>query len=157
MPGASSILYEGSPDFPDLGRWWSIIEQFGVSVFYTAPTAIRMFMKTGEAFVKKYDLSSVRVLASVGEPLNPEAYMWFRKNIGADQSPIIDTWWQTETGCHVIAPLCMTPEKPGSVCFPLPGMNTDIYDEDANSVALGYGGNIVQKTLAIHASCLLQR
>ncbi|NPV61584.1 MAG: acetate--CoA ligase [Methanotrichaceae archaeon] len=144
--GASSILYEGSPDFPDLGRWWSIIEQYGVSVFYTAPTAIRMFMKTGEAFVKKYDLSTVRILASVGEPLNPEAYMWFRKNIGADQAPIIDTWWQTETGCHVIAPLAMTPEKPGSVTFPLPGMNTDIFDEDANSVPLGYGGNIVQKT-----------
>jgi acetyl-CoA synthetase len=144
--GASSILYEGSPDFPDLGRWWSIIEQYGVSVFYTAPTAIRMFMKTGEAFVKKYDLSSVRVLASVGEPLNPEAYIWFRKNIGADQAPIIDTWWQTETGCHVIAPLVMTPEKPGSVAFPLPGFNADIFDEEANSVPLGYGGNIVNKT-----------
>jgi acetyl-CoA synthetase len=83
--GASSILYEGSPDFPDLGRWWSIIEQYGVSILYTAPTAIRMFMKTGEAFVKKYDLSTIRILASVGEPLNPEAYMWYRKNIGAEE------------------------------------------------------------------------
>jgi acetyl-CoA synthetase len=144
--GASSILYEGSPDFPDLGRWWSIIEQYGVSVFYTAPTAIRMFMKTDEGYVKKYDLSSIRILASVGEPLNPEAYIWFRKNIGADQSPIMDTWWQTETGCHVIAPLPMTPEKPGSVAFPLPGFNADIFDEESNSVPLGYGGNIVNKT-----------
>ncbi|MCK9565501.1 MAG: acetate--CoA ligase [Methanothrix sp.] len=142
--GASSILYEGSPDFPDLGRWWSIVEQYGVSVFYSAPTAVRMFMKSGVEFVKKYDLSTIRILASVGEPLNPEAYMWFRKNIGSDQAPIMDTWWQTETGCHVVAPLAMTPEKPGSVCFPLPGMNTDIYDEDANSVPLGFGGNIVQ-------------
>jgi acetyl-CoA synthetase len=144
--GATTILYEGSPDFPDLGRWWSIIEKYGVSILYTAPTAIRMFMKTGEAFVKKYNLSTIRILASVGEPLNPEAYMWYRKNIGADQAPIIDTWWQTETGCHVISPLVMTPEKPGSVCFPLPGFNVDIFDEDANSVPLGYGGNIVQKT-----------
>ncbi|MBN1323443.1 MAG: acetate--CoA ligase [Methanotrichaceae archaeon] len=144
--GATSILYEGSPDFPNLGRWWSIIEEYGVSVFYTAPTAIRMFMKAGDQWPAKYNLKCVRILASVGEPLNPEAYMWFRKNIGADQAPIIDTWWQTETGCHVIAPLPMTPEKPGSVAFPLPGFNTDIFDEEANSVPLGYGGNIVQKT-----------
>jgi len=144
--GATNILYEGSPDFPNLGRWWSIIEEYGVSVFYTAPTAIRMFMKAGDQWPAKYNLKCIRILASVGEPLNPEAYMWFRKNIGADQAPIIDTWWQTETGCHVIAPLPMTPEKPGSVAFPLPGFNTDIFDEEANSVPLGYGGNIVQKT-----------
>ncbi|MCX8207557.1 MAG: acetate--CoA ligase [Methanothrix sp.] len=144
--GATSILYEGAPDYPDIGRWWSIIEEYGVSVFYTAPTAIRMFMKAGDQWPKKYNLKSIRILASVGEPLNPEAYVWFRNNIGGGQAPIIDTWWQTETGCHVIAPLPMTPEKPGSVAFPLPGFNTDIYDEDGNSVPLGYGGNIVQKT-----------
>jgi acetyl-CoA synthetase len=144
--GATSILYEGAPDYPDFGRWFSIIQEHKVSVFYTAPTAIRMFMKAGEQWPQKYDLSSLRLLGSVGEPINPEAWIWYRKYFGSDRCPIMDTWWQTETGCFVVSPLPITPLKPGSPTFPLPGFNTDIYDEDANPVPPGQGGNIVNPT-----------
>jgi len=144
--GATSILYEGSPDYPDFGRWFKIIEENKVSVFYTAPTAIRMFMKAGEEWPKKYDLSSLRLLGTVGEPINPEAWIWYRKFFGADKCPIMDTWWQTETGCFLVSPLPITPLKPGSPTFPLPGFNIDIYDEDANPVPPGSGGNIISMT-----------
>ncbi|MCQ8902791.1 MAG: acetate--CoA ligase [Methanothrix sp.] len=144
--GATSILYEGAPDYPDFGRWFSIIQEHKVSVLYTAPTAIRMFMKAGEQWPQKYDLSSLRLLGSVGEPINPEAWVWYRKYFGGDRCPIMDTWWQTETGCFVVSPLPITPLKPGSPTFPLPGFNTDIYDEDANPVPSGMGGNIVNTT-----------
>jgi acetyl-CoA synthetase len=144
--GITSVMYEGSPDFPDFGRWFEIIQEHKVSVLYTAPTAVRMFMKQGEQWPEKFDRSSVRLLGSVGEPLNPEAYIWYRKYFGNETSPIMDTWWQTESGCHVISPLPITPCKPGSVAFPLPGFNTDIFDEEGNSVELGAGGNIVNPT-----------
>ncbi|MEA2046170.1 MAG: acetate--CoA ligase [Euryarchaeota archaeon] len=144
--GVTSIIYEGSPDYPDFGRWYEIIQDHKVSVYYTAPTAIRMLMKQGSEWPEKYDLSSIRLLGSVGEPLNPEAYVWYRKNFGYDNCPIMDTWWQTETGCFVISPMPMTPCKPGSVAYPLPGFNATIYDEEANEVPLGEGGNIVNPT-----------
>jgi acetyl-CoA synthetase len=144
--GATSIMYEGAPDFPDFGRWFQIMEENKVSVFYTAPTAIRMFMKAGDQWAKKHDISSLRLLGSVGEPINPEAWMWYRKNFGADKLQIMDTWWQTETGTFLVSPLPITPLKPGSPTFPLPGFNIDILDEDANPVPAGTGGNIVSNT-----------
>ncbi|MHC1631079.1 MAG: acetate--CoA ligase [Methanotrichaceae archaeon] len=144
--GVTSVMYEGSPDYPDFGRWFKIIQDYKISVLYTAPTAVRMLMKQGNEWPEKYDLSSIRLLGSVGEPLNPEAYIWYRKYFGNDRSPIMDTWWQTESGCFVISPLPMTPCKPGSVAFPLPGMNTTVYDESGEEVPLGAGGNIVNKT-----------
>ncbi len=144
--GVTGIMYEGSPDFPDFGRWWKLIQDHKVTVLYTAPTAIRMFMKQGPEWPAKYNLSSLRLLGSVGEPINPEAWMWYYRVIGHERCPIVDTWWQTETGCFVISPLPMTPCKPGSVAYPLPGFNTTIYDEDGNEVPLGEGGNIVNPT-----------
>ncbi|MBN1324521.1 MAG: acetate--CoA ligase, partial [Methanotrichaceae archaeon] len=144
--GATSILYEGSPDYPDFGRWFQIIQDHKVSVFYTAPTAVRMFMKAGAEWPKKYDLSSLRLLGSVGEPINPEAWMWYREHFGGGKLQIMDTWWQTETGTFLVSPLPITPLKPGSATFPLPGFNIDIYDEDANPVPPGSGGNIVSAT-----------
>ncbi|HQE87737.1 MAG TPA: acetate--CoA ligase, partial [Methanothrix sp.] len=144
--GTTSILYEGAPDFPDFGRWFKIIQDNKVSKFYTAPTSIRMFMKAGEQWPKKYDLSSLKLLGSVGEPINPEAWIWYRQHFGGDKLQIMDTWWQTETGCFLVAPLPITPLKPGSPTFPLPGFNIDILDEDANPVPPGNGGNIVSNT-----------
>ena len=144
--GATSMMYEGAPDFPDFGRWFKIIQDNKVSVFYTAPTAIRMFMKAGDQWPKTHDISSIRLLGSVGEPINPEAGMWYRKNFGADKCQIMDTWWQTETGTFLVSPLPITPLKPGSPTFPLPGFNIDILDEDANPVMPGTGGNIVSNT-----------
>jgi len=144
--GATSMMYEGAPDFPDFGRWFKIIQDNKVSVFYTAPTAIRMFMKAGDQWPKTHDISSIRLLGSVGEPINPEAWMWYRKNFGADKCQIMDTWWQTETGTFLVSPLPITPLKPGSPTFPLPGFNIDILDEDANPVMPGTGGNIVSNT-----------
>jgi acetyl-CoA synthetase len=144
--GATSMMYEGAPDFPDFGRWFKIIQDNKVSVFYTAPTAIRMFMKAGEKWAKDYDISSLRLLGSVGEPINPEAWMWYRKHFGADKLQIMDTWWQTETGTFLVSPLPITPLKPGSPTFPLPGYNIDILDEDANPVPAGTGGNISSST-----------
>jgi acetyl-CoA synthetase len=144
--GATSIMYEGAPDFPDFGRWFKIIQDNKVSVFYTAPTAIRMFMKAGEKWAKDYNISSLRLLGSVGEPINPEAWIWYRKHFGGDKCQIMDTWWQTETGTFLVSPLPITPLKPGSATFPLPGFNIDILDEDANPVAPGTGGNIVSNS-----------
>ena len=144
--GATSMMYEGAPDFPDFGRFFKIIQDNKVSVFYTAPTAIRMFMKAGEKWAKDYDISSIRLLGTVGEPINPEAWMWYREHFGAGKCQIMDTWWQTETGTFLVSPLPITPLKPGSATFPLPGFNIDILDEDANPVPAGSGGNIVSTT-----------
>jgi len=144
--GATSMIYEGSPDFPDFSRWFKIISENKVSVLYTAPTAVRMFMKAGDQWPKTHDISCLRLLGSVGEPINPEAWMWYRNNFGGGKLQIMDTWWQTETGCFLVSPLPITPLKPGSPTFPLPGFNVDILDEDANPVPPGSGGNIVSNT-----------
>ena len=146
MLGVTSIMYEGSPDFPDFSRWWSIVEEHKVSVIYTAPTAIRMFMKAGEQWSAKHNLKSLRLLGTVGEPINPEAWMWYRKNIGRDELQIMDTWWQTETGTFINSPLPITPLKPGSCTFPLPGYNAEVWDESGHKVPTGQGGNVVINT-----------
>lgn len=134
MLGATSILYEGAPDYPAPDRWWSIIEKEKVTILYTSPTAIRMFMRFGEEYPRKHDLSSLRLLGSVGEPINPEAWRWYRKNIGGDKLQIMDTWWQTETGSFVISPLPITPLKPGSATHPLPGFSADVINQQGNKI-----------------------
>jgi acetyl-CoA synthetase len=142
--GATQVMYEGTPDSPHQGRWWEIVEKYGVTVFYTAPTAIRTFMKWGEEIPDKYDLSSLRVLGSVGEPINPEAWMWYRRVIGADRCPIVDTWWQTETGAIMISPLPgVTHTKPGSATVAVPGIGMDVVDDLGKSVPNGSGGYLV--------------
>lgn len=142
--GATSVIYEGTPDTPDKGRWWDIIQKYKVSIFYTAPTAIRTFMKWGDDIPARYDLSSLRVLGSVGEPINPEAYVWYRKHIGADRTPVVDTWWQTETGAIMISPLPgVTEGKPGAAMRPLPGIAADVVDDQGRSVPDGGGGFMV--------------
>ncbi len=142
--GATQVLYEGTPDTPHPGRWWEIVEKYGVTILYTAPTAIRSFMKLGRAIPKKFDLSSLRVLGSVGEPINPEAWMWYRKIIGGKTAPIVDTWWQTETGAIMISALPgVTETKPGSAQVPLPGISIDVVDEDGTHVGNGNGGLLV--------------
>ena len=139
--GASQVIYEGTPESPDWGRWWSIVEKYGVSILYTAPTAIRSFMKLGSEGPGKYDLSSIRVLGSVGEPINPEAWMWYRDVIGGGSAPIVDTWWQTETGGIMISPLPgVTTLKPGSAQIPLPGIEVKILDEDGKELGRGEPG-----------------
>ncbi len=144
--GATSVLYEGTPDFPDKDRWWSIIARYGVTILYTAPTAIRSHMKWGPEHAQKHDLSSLRLLGSVGEPINPEAWVWYRENIGGDRTPIVDTWWQTETGMVLITPLPgVTTLKPGSATRPFPGVAAAVYDERGNEVMPGGGGYLVLK------------
>ncbi len=143
--GATSLIYEGTPDYPDPGRVWSMVEKYDVSVFYTAPTTIRMFMKFGEKWPEKYDISSLRLLGSVGEPINPEAWIWYHKIIGNSKCPIMDTWWQTETGMHLITPLPISILKPGSAVKPFPTIVADIVDDDGNSVE-GGGGHLVIKS-----------
>ncbi|GAA4400182.1 acetate--CoA ligase [Fodinibacter luteus] len=129
--GATQVMYEGTPDTPHQGRWWELIEKYGVTVLYTAPTAIRTFMKWGDDIPAKFDLSSVRLLGSVGEPINPEAWLWYRKHIGGDRAPIVDTWWQTETGGIMISPLPgVTTLEPGSAQRPIPGIAAEILDDD---------------------------
>jgi len=143
---ATGILYEGSPDTPGWDRWWQIIEDYKVSILYCAPTAIRAFMKQGAQHPASHDLSSLRVLGSVGEPINPEAWLWYREHIGGNKAPIVDTWWQTETGQILITPLPgVTTTKPGSATFPFPGIAADVVDGDGNSVPLGGGGYLVLK------------
>lgn len=142
--GATEVLYEGTPDSPHQGRWWEIVQKYGVTVLYTAPTAIRACMKWGDDIPAKFDLSSLRVLGSVGEPINPEAWMWYRKHIGADATPIVDTWWQTETGGMMLSPLPgVTATKPGSAQVPLPGIAATVVDDDAREVPDGAGGYLV--------------
>ena len=144
--GATEIIFEGVPTYPDAGRFWKMIQDHKVSVFYTAPTAIRSLIKAGGDLPKKYDLKSLRILGTVGEPINPEAWMWYHETVGGGRCPIVDTWWQTETGGHMITPLPgATPTKPGSATFPLPGIITDIVDETGLSVGKGKGGILVIK------------
>jgi acetyl-CoA synthetase len=142
----TSILYEGAPNFPDKDRWWEIIEKYKVTILYTAPTAIRTFMKWGTDWPEKHDLSSLRLLGSVGEPINPEAWIWYQTNIGGGRCPVVDTWWQTETGMIMITPLPGAIDtKPGSATFPFPGVDADIVDNDGNSVGIPGGGYLVLK------------
>ncbi len=142
--GTTSVMYEGTPDTPHKGRWWDIVEQYGVTILYCAPTAIRTFMKWGSEIPEKADLSSLRLLGSVGEPINPEAYMWYRETIGGGRCPIVDTWWQTETGMLMISPLPgVTSGKPGSAMKALPGVSAAVVDDDGNSVEKGSGGYLV--------------
>jgi acetyl-CoA synthetase len=139
--GATQVIYEGTPDTPDWGRWWDIIQKYHVSIFYTAPTAIRSFMKLGDSVVSHYDLSSIRVLGSVGEPINPAAWLWYRKAIGYDQAPIVDTWWQTETGAIMVSPLPgITKTKPGSAQVPIPGIEIAVIDDDGKKLGPGQAG-----------------
>jgi acetyl-CoA synthetase len=143
---ATSVLYEGAPDTPSWERWWQIVEDYKVSILYTAPTAIRAFMKQGESLPAGHDLSSLRLLGSVGEPINPEAWTWYQRHIGGERCPIVDTWWQTETGHILITPLPgVTATKPGSATFPFPGIEADIVDAAGRSVPLGQGGYLVLK------------
>jgi acetyl-CoA synthetase len=138
--GATVIMYEGAPDFPDKDRFWDICERYGVTVFYTAPTAIRAFMKWGAEFPRRHDLSRLRLLGSVGEPINPEAWIWYHQHIGDGRCPIVDTWWQTETGAIAISPLPgVTETKPGSATRALPGFFADLLDADAKPIAQGGG------------------
>ncbi|MDQ1175389.1 acetate--CoA ligase [Microbacterium sp. SORGH_AS_0421] len=142
--GATQLLYEGTPDTPHPGRWWELIEKHGVTIFYTAPTAIRSFMKIGRDVPQKFDLSSLRLLGSVGEPINPEAWIWYREIIGADKTPIVDTWWQTETGAMMISALPgVTETKPGSAQVPIPGVSVAVVDEKGEPVGNGSGGLLV--------------
>jgi acetyl-CoA synthetase len=139
--GATQLIYEGTPDAPHHGRWWEIIQKYKVTILYTAPTAIRSFMKLGREIPDKFDLSSLRVLGSVGEPINPEAWMWYREVIGGNQAPIVDTWWQTETGAIMISPLPgITDTKPGSAQVPLPGIVVKVVGEDGVELERGQGG-----------------
>jgi len=138
--GATQVIYEGVPNFPGNDRLWSIVEKYGVTIFYTAPTAIRTFMKWGTQEPAKHDLSSLRVIGSVGEPINPEAWMWYRENIGRGDCPVVDTWWQTETGGIMISPLPgATTTKPGSATFPLPGVGAEVVDESGRTITKGGG------------------
>ncbi|MDQ4055312.1 MAG: acetate--CoA ligase [Actinomycetota bacterium] len=142
--GVTQVLYEGTPDSPERGRWWQIIADHKVTIFYTAPTAIRSFMKQGREIPDKHDMSSLRILGSVGEPINPEAYIWYRHVIGGDRTPVVDTWWQTETGMIMISPLPgVTHGKPGSAMIPIPGVAADVVTEEGEAVANGSGGYLV--------------
>jgi len=139
--GATQVIYEGTPDTPDWGRWWDIIQKYHVSIFYTAPTAIRSFMKLGDSVVSHYDLSSIRVLGSVGEPINPAAWLWYRKAIGYNRAPIVDTWWQTETGAIMVSPLPgITKTKPGSAQVPIPGIEIEVVNDDGKKLDPGQAG-----------------
>jgi acetyl-CoA synthetase len=142
--GATCVMYEGAPDYPDRDRFWAIVEKYRVTILYTAPTAIRAFMKWGESYPQRHDLSSLRLLGTVGEPINPEAWMWYHAHIGGGRCPIVDTWWQTETGMILITPLPgITATKPGSATRPFPGVFADILDEQGNPVPTGKGGYLV--------------
>ena len=142
--GATSIMYEGTPDTPHKGRWWEIIEKYRVTILYCAPTAIRTFMKWGADITENFDLSSLRLLGSVGEPINPEAYVWYRHYIGGDRTPVVDTWWQTETGMHMISPMPgVTEGKPGAAMKAVPGVAVDVVNDEAQSVPDGSGGYLV--------------
>jgi acetyl-CoA synthetase len=144
--GASVVMYEGSPDFPEKDRFWALVEKYGVTIMYTAPTSIRTFMRWGPEFPQQRDLSSLRLLGTVGEPINPEAWMWYQQYIGGGRCPIVDTWWQTETGMIMITPLPgIVATKPGSATRPFPGVEADIFDEAGQSVPNNTGGNLVIK------------
>ncbi len=142
--GATVVMYEGAPDWPDRDRYWQIVEKYGVTIFYTAPTSIRTFMKWGPEYVQRHRIDTLRLLGSVGEPINPEAWMWYHEHVGQGRCPIVDTWWQTETGCAMIAPLPgLVTTKPGSATRPVPGISADVFDEEGQSVPAGSGGYLV--------------
>ena len=144
--GATTVMYEGSPDYPDRDRFWAIVAKYAVTILYTAPTAIRTFMRWGEGYPQKHDMSSLRLMGTVGEPINPEAWVWYWQHIGGGRCPVVDTWWQTETGAMMIAPLPgITTLKPGSATKPFPGIQAEILDADGNPVGLGGGGYLVVK------------
>jgi acetyl-CoA synthetase len=144
--GTTGVMYEGTPDFPDRDRWWDIVERYKVDILYTAPTAIRTHMKWGPEYAQRHDLSSLRLLGSVGEPINPEAWVWYREHIGGDRAPVVDTWWQTETGMIMITPLPgVTTLKPGSATKPFPGVHAAVYSEAGEEVGPGGGGYLVLK------------
>ena len=144
--GATTLMFEGTPDYPGVDRFWDIVEKYGVTIFYTAPTAIRSFMKWGEEHPNKHDLSSLRLLGSVGEPINPEAWMWYYLHIGNSKCPVVDTWWQTETGCILITPLPgITTLKPGSATLPFPGIDVDIVNEKGKTIKEGAGYLVIKK------------
>jgi acetyl-CoA synthetase len=145
--GTTGVMYEGTPDFPDKDRWWEIVERYKVDILYTAPTAIRSHMKWGPEYAQKHDLSSLRLLGSVGEPINPEAWVWYHEHIGGGRCPVVDTWWQTETGMILITPLPgITTLKPGSATKPFPTIDVGVYDEQGNEVGPGGGGYLVLKS-----------
>ena len=142
--GCTSVMYEGAPNHPEKDRFWDIVERRKVTIFYTAPTAIRAFMGWGDEYPDKHDLTSLRLLGSVGEPINPEAWMWYHRKIGGERCPIVDTWWQTETGAIMISPLPgLTANKPGSASGPLPGISVKVVDEEGHDVPVGGGGFLV--------------
>src|SRR5690606_36208560 len=141
--GATSMMYEGAPNHPYPNRWWRIVEEYGITILYTAPTAIRGLMRFGDAWPNRHDLSSLRLLGSVGEPINPEAWRWFYKVIGKERCPIMDTWWQTETGGFMITPVPSEPLKPGSATRPFAGISVDVVDDEGNSCPPGVDGNLV--------------
>jgi acetyl-CoA synthetase len=144
--GTTSVMYEGAPDTPDRDRWWSIVQEYGVTAFYTAPTAVRTCMKWGEEYLTKHDMSSLRVLGSVGEPINPEAWLWYYEHVGKSNCPVVDTWWQTETGAHLIAPLPgYTVLKPGSATKPLPGIFVEIVNDEGHVLEQGGGYVTISK------------
>ena len=145
LMGATSFMYEGAPTFPYPNRWWSMIEKYGITVLYTAPTAIRGLMRFGEAWPNRHDLTSLRMLGSVGEPINPEAWRWYHRVIGKERCPIMDTWWQTETGMFMITPFPVTDLKPGSATLPFPGVEADVYTEEGVPAAPGEEGYLVLK------------
>ena len=144
--GATTVMYEGSPDYPDRDRFWAVVAKYGVSILYTAPTAIRTFMRWGESYPQKHDMSSLRLMGTVGEPINPEAWVWYWQHIGGGRCPVVDTWWQTETGSIMIAPIPgLTTLKPGSATKSFPGIEAEILDADGNPVGPGGGGYLVVK------------
>ena len=148
LHGATILIYEGAPDYPHLDRWWEIIEKYGVTIFYTSPTALRMFIRFGEDWIKKHNLNSLKILGTVGEPINPEVWEWYYKNIGNERCPIVDTWWQTETGGIMISPspgLELIPLKPGSATLPLPGIDAEVVDDSGKPAAPGTKGYLVIK------------
>jgi acetyl-CoA synthetase len=148
LHGATIVIYEGAPDYPYLDRWWEIIEKYGITIFYTSPTVLRMFIRYGEEWIKKHDLSSLKILGTVGEPINPEVWEWYYKNIGNERCPIVDTWWQTETGGIMISPspgVELLPLKPGSATLPLPGIDAEVVDDSGNPVPPDTKGYLVIK------------
>ncbi|MDX6650948.1 MAG: acetyl-CoA synthetase [Solirubrobacteraceae bacterium] len=146
LNGATSVMYEGAPDYPDKDIWWELCDRYDVTLFYTAPTAIRACMKWGAQYPERHDLSSLRLLGTVGEPINPKAWLWYHKVIGGERCPIVDTWWQTETGSIMISPLpAITTTKPGSATVPLPGVSAAVVDEDGNEIDEGQGLLVIQR------------
>src|SRR5512139_555491 len=141
--GATQVIYEGAPTYPYPDRWWRIVEKYGVNILYTAPTAIRGLMRFGESWVNRHDLSTLRLLGSVGEPINPEAWRWYHRVVGKERCPVIDTWWQTETGGFMIAPVPSFPLKPGSGTKPFPGIEAEVLDENGKPVKPGEEGKLV--------------